>query len=554
MTAPNQQQRARLSLSTIRLSLLLLTSFLFGLAICSAFFTYHYAHEHLSSALDDAPLSTLKGRGGGIGGGVHGVSSVRGAASVVSSNYELASSSSSSSSSSLLAGLRILATIASYDFMQLPHLEEVLDGFQDLCYAGSMVDLVIYTTVVVRFVRCVDLLCWSESLIVQVIGLQFPEVSFNFYSFMLIYFIRHRHHLLRQYPVALIDMLNDRMRCNNPSPTSGMTVTLQLKPPSVRLHLVDFHRTLFYDRIDQYDLFIYTEDDIRVSPKTVASYLYETRRVQKLLEGTKDKDPSDYNVGIVRYEYNFPENVVITDKTRHATENVTRVYWEHLGKPIFEKAVDKVDDEVLSQYYISMHLHHQGMYLATRELLKAWKVRPNCKFDEVRNRPGKGSQPSEGTQRVWMSSQMLYGGRHCGVKQLLPVENFGQLTVLHLPNKNYRRVGKQGRLGGSDNAPKNEFSDGTEVFQQSSPDLLRALELHVEMKRQFPDLKTSNVGGERYVGVRMVDTDIDLRGYAKNHREAAERRLEAYREYVARGGYMVEEDLAIDIDSWRILS
>eukprot|EP01082_Thalassiosira_pseudonana_P012783 g11486.t1 g11486 contig5:978954-980618(-) len=504
MTAPNQQQRARLSLSTIRLSLLLLTSFLFGLAICSAFFTYHYAHEHLSSALDDAPLSTLKGRGGGIGGGVHGVSSVRGAASVVSSNYELASSSSSSSSSSLLAGLRILATIASYDFMQLPHLEEVLDGFQDLCYAGSMVDLVIYTTVV--------------------------------------------------YPVALIDMLNDRMRCNNPSPTSGMTVTLQLKPPSVRLHLVDFHRTLFYDRIDQYDLFIYTEDDIRISPKTVASYLYETRRVQKLLEGTKDKDPSDYNVGIVRYEYNFPENVVITDKTRHATENVTRVYWEHLGKPIFEKAVDKVDDEVLSQYYISMHLHHQGMYLATRELLKAWKVRPNCKFDEVRNRPGKGSQPSEGTQRVWMSSQMLYGGRHCGVKQLLPVENFGQLTVLHLPNKNYRRVGKQGRLGGSDNAPKNEFSDGTEVFQQSSPDLLRALELHVEMKRQFPDLKTSNVGGERYVGVRMVDTDIDLRGYAKNHREAAERRLEAYREYVARGGYMVEEDLAIDIDSWRILS
>jgi hypothetical protein len=195
MTAPNQQQRARLSLSTIRLSLLLLTSFLFGLAICSAFFTYHYAHEHLSSALDDAPLSTLKGRGGGIGGGVHGVSSVRGAASVVSSNYGL--ESSSSSSSSLLAGLRILATIASYDFMQLPHLEEVLDGFQDLCYAGSMVDLVIYTTVVVRFVRCVDLLCWSGSLIVQVIGLQFPEFhststhscSYTSFDIVIIFFV-----------------------------------------------------------------------------------------------------------------------------------------------------------------------------------------------------------------------------------------------------------------------------------------------------------------------------------------------------------------------------
>ena len=43
----------------------------------------------------------------------------------------------------------MLVTIASFDFMQLAHLEEVLDGFQDLCYAGSMVDIVVYTTVMV---------------------------------------------------------------------------------------------------------------------------------------------------------------------------------------------------------------------------------------------------------------------------------------------------------------------------------------------------------------------------------------------------------------------
>jgi len=33
--------------------------------------------------------------------------------------------------------------------MQLSHLEEVLDGFYDLCYAGSKVDIVVYTTVLV---------------------------------------------------------------------------------------------------------------------------------------------------------------------------------------------------------------------------------------------------------------------------------------------------------------------------------------------------------------------------------------------------------------------
>ena len=63
----------------------------------------------------------------------------------------------------------------------------------------------------------------------------------------------------QQYPVALIDMLNDRMRCNNPSPNAGLTMTVILKPSRVRLHLVDFHRELFYERIDQYDVFVYTE-------------------------------------------------------------------------------------------------------------------------------------------------------------------------------------------------------------------------------------------------------------------------------------------------------
>ena len=202
-------------------------------------------------------------------------------------------------------------------------------------------------------------------------------------------------------------------------------------------------------------------------------------------------------MGIVRYEYDFPENVVITDKTRHASVNVTRVYWEHIGRPVFEKSVDKVEEKALFPYYIAMHKPHQGMYLVTPSLLKAWKVRPNCRFNEIRDRPSHPNnpgQPTEGTQRVWMSSQMMYGGRHCAVKQLIPVENFGQLTVLHLPNKNYRRVGKQGRLGGSDNAPKNEFSDGTEVFQRASSELLKGLELHIEIKRQFPNLQTTNVG------------------------------------------------------------
>lgn len=189
--------------------------------------------------------------------------------------------------------------------------------------------------------------------------------------------------------------------------------------------------------------------------------------------------------------------------------------------------------------------------MVTPTLLLAWKDRPKCNFNIIRNRPShpsNPSQPTEGTQRVWMSSQMMYGTRHCAIKQLLPVDNFGQLTVHHLPNKNYRRVGKQGRLGGHDvNAPVNEFSDGSEVFAPSHPDLLKALELHIELKRQFRHLQSLNIidnssDGEegRYNGVRIVDTDIN------NHKA-----MEAYKSYVKRGGYMIDTDMDIDIDAWR---
>ena len=178
-------------------------------------------------------------------------------------------SSTLSSFKSPLDGIKILVAITAFDFSQIPHLEEVIDAYQDLCVTGATkVDVVIHATVA--------------------------------------------------YPVTLIDLLNSRLL---PVCRKVFSVTIVLKPSSLRLHLVDCHRELFYERIDDYDLFIYTEDDIRVTPKTVGAYLTETENVQALV-GTERS--SDFNVGIVRYEYNYPNNVVMDDKTRHATQNVTR--------------------------------------------------------------------------------------------------------------------------------------------------------------------------------------------------------------------------------------
>jgi hypothetical protein len=376
----------------------------------------------------------------------------------------------------VLQGQRILVAIASYDFIQIPHLEEVLDGFHDISLAGpEIVDVVIHTTV--------------------------------------------------PYPVPLIDMFNTRF--NSPR----FTITVLVKPKSLRLHLVDCHRTLFYERLLDYDLFIYTEDDIRITPTTVATYLYETNYIHRLIKlQDPNLSPADFNVGIVRYEYNFPTNVVIDDNTRHATLNVTRVYWEHSGfaRPVVPNAVSLVKQQPLAAHgYVSMHNHHQGMYLATRYLLQQWRDRPKCNFATVRNRPGKGSQPTEGTQRVWMSSQMLYGGRHCRVTQIFPQTKFGTLTVLHLPNKNYRRVGKY---------RNRTFADGSEVFEQPSDKLLTAMEFHIGMVVGLP----SPVPQNPYRGIRMVD-EVNV---TPDRSSLLERRMRAYSEYVERGGVMSESDLS----------
>lgn len=145
----------QISSSTIRQAILLLTAFIFGLAVCSAFFLWQThrndpLHNYLSHNHEhDAPLSpnVLKGK----------LSS----ASSIKNDNNVQPSSSSSPNSSILEGLRVLVTIASFDFMQLAHLEEVLDGFQDLCYAGSKVDIVVYTTVIVSLVvsTTVDVQC-----------------------------------------------------------------------------------------------------------------------------------------------------------------------------------------------------------------------------------------------------------------------------------------------------------------------------------------------------------------------------------------------------------
>jgi len=433
-----------------------LSSFLFGCIVSTTIILNYLALTNAPSRSDAATNPVMRGL----------------ELAPIASDYNVESVSTSTTNP--LHGQRILIAIAAFNFAQLPHLEEVLDTYQDLCVTGaSKVDIVIHATVA--------------------------------------------------YPVTLIDMLNNRLlsACKD-----IFSTTIVLKPSSLRLHLVDLHRELFYEKIDEYDLFIYTEDDVRVTPRVVGSYIAETKKVQDIVGIERS---SDFNVGIVRYEYNFPSNVKVDDKTRHATQNVTRVYWEHGQYPVFNEAMYKTKDPKLTDLYVTMNNQHQGMFLATSSLLKAWKIRKHCEFHIASNRPGKPgrqSQPMLGTQRVWMSSKHLYDRTHgCNVVQVLPVNSFGTLTVLHVPNKNYRRVG---------HFRNRTFSDGTETFDFGSASLLSEMRLHIELRKA-----TMQVPTVPYAGIRMVD-EVSKR---KDRTPLLERRMGEYQAYVDRGGILSEEDM-----------
>jgi hypothetical protein len=113
--------------------------------------------------------------------------------------------------------------------------------------------------------------------------------------------------------------------------------------------------------------------------------------------------------------------------------------------------------------------------------------------------------------------------KNIGVQQVIPKESFGALTVLHLPNKNYRRVGKY---------RNRQFADGSEVFELPHESLLTAMELHLSVRKEIPSEPQFP-----YRGIRMVDEVI------KDRMPLLERRMREYEDYVKRGGILSADDM-----------
>lgn len=355
-----------------------------------------------------------------------------------------------------LLGKKIFVEVTTVGSKQFAYLEIVLDSIRDICEAGAFVSLHITTT------NCDPNA--SSDIECPLRGQTSEEtVEDNF-------------------PVEIIDHLNERLRCRNPEGT--LDTHIHLLSPDWGKQVVDNHRRLFYDNIDEgYDVFIHTEEDETIRPTNVIAFLHETEKLRRLVG---NKRLGDYSIGFVRYE----------NEMDHSEKK--RVVWEFEWDPDVELVKHP---GIEGRYFTSPPWHHQGMFMATRLQLLAWKTRePDCHFHKVERRPGYHTERISGCLD-------LYDVEYCNVTQLLPLDSFEDFLIHHIPDKNHKR------------SPQN---------------IVRTIDLH---KRRMRALHSdARMDKRSYNGIKMYIDEIDPN-------KTVHFNLTAYNNYVQRGGILSEEEL-----------
>ena len=130
-----------------------------------------------------------------------------------------------------IEGKRILIAVASYGTDQFLYFQDLLGSIRDLCEYGTQISVVTYST------------------------LPFTPQTIN--------------------------LLNSRTRCRHPNGNIDAKVIIQ--GAHLKEHFVDAHRKYFYDHLDEYDLFMYTEDDQNIRPMHFISYLDETQKLKNIV-------------------------------------------------------------------------------------------------------------------------------------------------------------------------------------------------------------------------------------------------------------------------------
>lgn len=158
---------------------------------------------------------------------------------------------------STLRGKKILVEVTTVGQFQYSYLEHVLDKFRDLCETGAKVSLHITTS------NCDPQPEDGD-----------PDCP--------LYERSAEETLENNYSVEKIDQLNERFRCRDPD--GSLDVSVHLVSPDWGKQVVDNHRRIFYDRIDDgYDVFVHSEEDETIRPTNILAFMDEMEKLRQLV-------------------------------------------------------------------------------------------------------------------------------------------------------------------------------------------------------------------------------------------------------------------------------
>ncbi len=158
--------------------------------------------------------------------------------------------------------------------------------------------------------------------------------------------------------------------------------------------LVFAHRQLFIDNLNNYDLFLYTENDILITQQNIEAFL----DISKIL-------PENQVLGFVRYEVNQENEILLTDI--------------HYSYHWIAKSVQCVQSKIFAQF----NNKHSACYLLTKSQLSTAINSGN--YNNFPRISGGGGILEAASADPFID---------CGLEKVICLSNLDRFLVQHLPN------------------------------------------------------------------------------------------------------------------------
>eukprot|EP01038_Epipyxis_sp_PR26KG_P004107 gene4107-5857_t len=195
-------------------------------------------------------------------------------------------------------------------------------------------------------------------------------------------------------------------------------------PSSIGYLLSEQPRKYAKLHLDDYDVFMYQEEDMIIQYAHLVGFLYETKRIYQLLN---EKGISDYCIGFQRYRRHMRSH---EHNKRHISEQeiLHQEYLEEL--PYFEPiCIQNEPYFKVTSFHEPTANPHQGVWIFTQYQIKL--LQSKCNFLDQTIRDDKLKDYT----REYMASLSYFDNliinKNCGLQKIIPGERLSSFVVHH---------------------------------------------------------------------------------------------------------------------------